>query len=744
MPKKLFIALVMSLIIFISNGIADASKISVFNFGTANLEASGLGTIVTNLLAKALKNDSSIFLLDRKDLEAFLNFNDLQQNDQLDNVVNIGSQLGLDFIIVGSVDKKGSAIYVTCNLIQIDKKKEVYSERVRVFGETALSTEIVKLGSSILDAIKKNNVAAGALLGDKFCPADFQKISGNKKIILRWRETPGFADAGFEIYRALSSAGPYAMIGQADKYEYCDQNVENGNTYFYKIRSFDKLGQLSNFTQILSAGTDFAPNPPIIIRTEGHAKSILLVWVPNPLKSEDTSRLAGFRIYRAKTEDGSYQEITKFPAAKNVPEDSDGKVYYRDKSLPDGGTFFYRLTAFNEKDIESELSFPLKGTAMGKVISASAQSDLIREVKLSWTGVHSPFMVAYNIYKSLKNNADFTKIKRINAADLKDNLVYSDFEGLGDKTNRFYYITAEDDLGIETSPSPVIQAVTRDVPPQTANFTARNGLVKKVELSWTAAKQEEVEGYKIYHSPEKNGQYVLLKEIQGRENSYYLDDSHSSDPLTDNKTHYYKLTAFNKVAAESLPATAFASTKPIPRKPSGIKGEALKNKEVPLVWQANQEKDIVAYHIYRNSDDKDDYSEVARVDKLSYTDKGLKDGITYHYKIRAEDKDGLISDYSEKVAISTKPRPKQPEGLNGTYETGKVIISWKPNKEKDISQYSIYVKQFLGFEKLASVMQANFTDNSIVKGTTKIYIVTAVDRDGLESEPSAELTIAAK
>ena len=300
-------------------GKASASKISVFNFGTTNLEASGLGTTVTNLLSNILKNDSAISLLDRKDLEAFLNFNDLQQNDQLDNVVNIGTLLGLDFIIVGSVDKRGSAIYVNCSLIQIDKKKEVYSERVRAFGESALSAEIVKLGSLISAALKKNSPAEAraAGSGDKaaaVCPANFQKIPGNKKIILRWQETPGFAGAGYEVYRALNSAGPFAMIGQTDKLEYSDQNVENGTTYFYKVRAFDKVGRVSDFTPVLSASTDFAPNPPIILKTEGHAKSILIVWAPNPLKSQDTSRLAGYKIYRAKAEDGPYQEITKLSA----------------------------------------------------------------------------------------------------------------------------------------------------------------------------------------------------------------------------------------------------------------------------------------------------------------------------------------------------------------------------------------------------------------------------------------------
>ncbi len=750
MHKKIIVALVLlSLVIFAGAGKANAGKISVFNFATANLEASGLGTTVTNALTNALKNNSAISLLDRKDLEAFLNFNDLQQNDQLDNVVNIGTQLGLDFIIVGSVDKRGSAIYVQCSLIQIDKKKEVYSERVRAFGEAALSAEIVKLGSLISAALKKNSPAdfRASGSGDKAAavsPANFQKIPGNKKIILRWQETSGFAGAGYEVYRALNSAGPFAMIGQTDKLEYSDSNVENGSTYFYKLRAYDKAGRVSDFTPVLSGSTDFAPNPPIILKTEGRAKSVLIIWVANPLKSEDTAKLSGYKIYRAKAEDGPYQEITKISANNIASDSSDGKIFYRDKALPDGSTFFYRLAAFNEKDIESEFSHPLKGTALAKIVSVNTQSDLIREVKITWAGVQSPFIAAYNIYRGLKADDNFTKIKKISAAELKDNFSYSDLEGLGDKINYFYYVTAEDDLGIETSPSPLAQATTRDIPPKTENFAARSGLVKKVELTWVAAKQEEVEGYNIYWAPEKEGHYNLLKKISGRENNNYLDNARGFDSLADNKTYYYKLTAFNKVAAESLPVLASATTKPRPQKPSGLIGEAQKVKEVPLTWQANPEKDIAVYYVYRSLGEKDDFSKIAKVDKASYLDKSLKDGVAYRYKIQAEDKDGLVSDNSEIISVNTKSRPKSPEGLSGRYEAGKVEIIWNANREADISQYIVYEKRFFSLEKYAEVKSTSYTDSSVVKGKSKIYVVTAVDRDGLESEPSTELNISAK
>ena len=297
MLKKSVLLFGLFVIFFCFSTRAEASKVSVFNFATLNMESSGLGTEVTNLLANTLKDSTAISLLDRKDLETFLNFNDLQQNDQLDNVTKIGSKLGLDFIIVGHVEKRSSNITINCKVIQIDAKQIVYNGRASAIGETALKTEIAKLGHLI---IKEINKVAREGSDDKSlpsCPPNLQKFPGTKKISLRWQEIPGFAVAGYAVFRALDKEGPFAMLGQTDTKEYTDHGVDSNTIYYYKVRGFDKSGRYSQFTEVISASTDFAPNSPIILKTEGRAKSIQIIWVPSPIKSDDKSQLAGYKIY---------------------------------------------------------------------------------------------------------------------------------------------------------------------------------------------------------------------------------------------------------------------------------------------------------------------------------------------------------------------------------------------------------------------------------------------------------------
>ncbi|HPC85070.1 MAG TPA: hypothetical protein PK927_01200 [Smithellaceae bacterium] len=730
---------------------AQEFKLSVFNFGTANIEASGLGTSVTNALISNLSRNPSISILDRKDLETFLSLNDLQQNDQLDNVVNIGSRLGLDFIVVGSVAKRGSAITVKCGLVQIDKRKEVYSTQVRAQGESALSAEIAKLASLITAVLTKSGAgsesvsAPGGAAGGPGAgaPVNFKGFPGNKKIILRWQPVPGFATAGYEVYRALNANGPFAMLGQTDKTEFADQNVENDTSYFYRVRAYDRLSRLSDYTPVVSARTDFAPNSPIILKTEGRAKSILIVWAPNPSKSPDPSPLVGYKIYRAAEEEGSYQEVNKLQLS-DLADSGDGKIYYRATGLPDGQTFYYRLAAYNAKGIESELSHPVKGTTLPAVTSLKAAGQLIREVRLTWTGVSSPFTAAYNIYRSTKSDGGFVKIKRIGAAEAGPLYEYSDLEGLGDNTPYYYTITVEDDLKTETSPSAAVAATTRDIPPRPEKFAAKSGLVKKVELTWQAAQQPEVEGYYIFGSTQKAGKYELLKKIPGRENNRYMDESRGFNALEDGTAYYYMLTAYNKVDAQSKQALAEATTKPRPKKPIGLKGISSRVKEAPLSWQANPEKDIQVYLIHRAAEDRDNFSGIGETATTLYTDTNLKDGATYRYRIQAKDADQLLSDFSDTVAVTTKPRPRPPESLRGKYESGKALLSWAPNKETDISHYIVYEKKFIGAEKIAETKTASYADGSLAPGKSRNYVVTAVDRSGLESDVSAEWSVSAK
>jgi len=135
-------------------------KVSVFQFGTINLEAAGYGSTVTNLLKQSLSKDPVLSLINQRELMSFLSLNDLQQNEQMDNVLNIGARLGLDVIVVGNVEKNGAAIIINCKVIHIKKQIAILSVRVSSRGDSALINEINKLSSSISRTISESGLVA--------------------------------------------------------------------------------------------------------------------------------------------------------------------------------------------------------------------------------------------------------------------------------------------------------------------------------------------------------------------------------------------------------------------------------------------------------------------------------------------------------------------------------------------------------------------------------------------------------
>jgi len=132
-------------------------NVAVFHFRPINLDASNYGITITNTLLHAPRMQSEFVMMDRRDLETFLVTNDLQQNDQIENVINIGTKMGLNFVIAGSVEKQGARIVTNCKLISIEQKKVVSTKKSISMGEANLVSDIMKMSDAIIEAILRSN-----------------------------------------------------------------------------------------------------------------------------------------------------------------------------------------------------------------------------------------------------------------------------------------------------------------------------------------------------------------------------------------------------------------------------------------------------------------------------------------------------------------------------------------------------------------------------------------------------------
>lgn len=129
-------------------------KVCIFRFGVRNIEASGYGPTLANLLNGALREHPEITLLGLRELEEFLSLNDLQQNDDVENIANIGVRLGLNYVVAGNVEKRGSLIIINYKLVRVNERRTIFTHQSRISGEAALAGDIGKVGGLLWDAIR--------------------------------------------------------------------------------------------------------------------------------------------------------------------------------------------------------------------------------------------------------------------------------------------------------------------------------------------------------------------------------------------------------------------------------------------------------------------------------------------------------------------------------------------------------------------------------------------------------------
>jgi len=145
----------------------------------------------------------------------------------------------------------------------------------------------------------------------------------------------------------------------------------------------------------------------------------------------------------------------------------------------------------------------------------------------------------------------------------------------------------------------------------------------KIKLTWN--KVSNAEQYKVYRATKKNGEYTLVKTVK---RTNYTNTSAKAG-----KTYYYKVKAVdaNKKFADS----AYSKTKKgiCDLKRPVVTAKSKTKKQVKLSWK--KVDGAKKYVVYRAASKDGKYKKIATTTKLSFTNKKLKSGKTYFYKVKA-------------------------------------------------------------------------------------------------------------
>ncbi|MDQ7092112.1 Ig-like domain-containing protein [Desulfosporosinus sp. PR] len=223
----------------------------------------------------------------------------------------------------------------------------------------------------------------------------------------------------------------------------------------------------------------------------------------------------------------------------------------------------------------------------------------------------------------------------------------------------------------------------------------------------------------------------------------YLDGSYYADSSTNSYTcsnlpagsHSFAVSAVNAAGESSQSAPISYTVLDVPGQVTATPGNA----QVTLSW--NSVNGATGYNIGRATTSGGNYTTIAsNVSDTAYTDTNLTNGTTYYYVVSATSASGGSDNSAE---VSTTPQASEissPSKLLATSGDGQVNLTWTGvsgansyNVKRSTTSGGVYATIATG------LTSSNYTDTSVINGTTYYYVVTAVSESG-ESGNSNEAT----
>lgn len=222
--------------------------------------------------------------------------------------------------------------------------------------------------------------------------------AGYNALRLTWTAVSGATN--YEIYRATSSAGAYALVATtlaSAGGAYTNVGLPFNTTYYYKVRAYSLNGTVktySGYSAIAYAKT-LPLAPASVVASSPTYNSIKISWAA-------VTGASGYSVYRSTTATGTFTLLSSVTTA-----------YYTNSSLTPGATYYYKVAAY--RLVGTTKVYGPQCAAVGKrvvppiITSFTAVRYSATSIKLTWGAISGAS--GYELYRSTALAGTYTLLK---------------------------------------------------------------------------------------------------------------------------------------------------------------------------------------------------------------------------------------------------------------------------------------------------------------------------------------------
>ena len=369
----------------------------------------------------------------------------------------------------------------------------------------------------------------------------------------------------------------------------------------------------------------------------------------------------------------------------------------------ENNTYFWNQYPVSATDFDPNAPLPPAAPTVTMTYSDSGKP------KLTWNAVSGA--TSYRVFRSESRGSGYSLLGTTTATS---------YTNTGAAVGKTYYYRVKAVNSVGTSGySNIVSGKAKTAAPAAPSVTAGNSSTGKPQLTWKAV--SGAVKYEVYRSTRQNSGYSLLGTTTA---TSYVNTGASTGT-----TYYYRVKAVNRngMASGYSNIVSGKAKAAAPAAPSVTAGNSSTGKP-RLTWKAVS--GAVSYRIYRSESRGTGYSLLGTTSSTSYVNTGAAAGKTYYYRVKAVNRDGMASGYSNIVSgKATLPAPVLNIGLS--VSSGKPMLAW--DAVPGATSYRIYrsTSRGTGYSLLATTTSTSHVNTSAAKGTTYYYRVKACNAAGL-------------